>query len=97
MKPICVKCQRFYRQEKNGTAFVESMPKHNEGKRVAPGTATPELWQPYKLWMGDLWKCDGCGSLIIVGVGTRQLSEHYKPDFEQTCKEYGATIVVNDC
>jgi hypothetical protein len=29
LKPICVKCQRFYRPSRNGVWFLEGMPTHN--------------------------------------------------------------------
>ena len=75
MKPICVKCRRFYRPKKNGTAFIEGMPIY--GASVPAGLAAPELWQPYKLWMGDLWACPDCGSEIIVGTGVKPISERH--------------------
>jgi len=96
MKPICVKCERFYRPKKNGTPFVEMMPKG--GPQVAPpGTSDRDMWQPYKLWMGDLWSCQGCGHELIVGTGSNPLSEHFKPDFEAQVKAWDAKLIVNDC
>ncbi len=98
MKPICVNCQRFYRPETTGIAFIESYPHSpTPGYRVEPGTAEPENWKPYKLWSGDLWKCQGCGSEIIVGTGRDPISIHHAPDFAQRCKDEGAQITVNDC
>lgn len=95
MKPICVPCQRFYRPTKNGTYFMEGMPKHND---AAPGTAEPEQWQPYKLWSGDKWRCRGCGSEIIVGVGFVQVAEHYEPGFAEKVTQLGGDeLQINDC
>jgi hypothetical protein len=94
MKPICVKCQRFYRPKKNGTAFIEGMPK---GNGVPAGTEAPEGWKPYKLWIGDLWECFGCGNEVIVGVAPDRIAEHYEPDFAEKVRIFGATIQVNDC
>lgn len=92
MKPICVKCQRFYRPKHTGYRFIEGMPTENGAK---PGTQEPEKWKPYKTWIGDLWECLGCGHQTIVGVGSHPTSEHYLPDFQQWLA--GASLQVNDC
>ena len=94
MKPICVKCQRFYSPSKNGRPFIECMP---EGNGAPPGTQAPERWSPYKLWMGDEWTCEGCQHVLIVGVGREPISEHYMPDFDKRAASFGATIRINDC
>ena len=94
MKPICVRCQRFYRPSKNGVAFIEGMP---NGNHIAPGLADPDNWRPYKLWMGDEWTCPDCGSVIIVGVGWEPISEHYKPEFKERVAEFDASLQINDC
>lgn len=95
MKPICVSCQRFYRPIKNGFYFIEGMPTENGAKA---GTSEPEKWKPYKLWSGDLWSCDGCGSTIVVGTGRSPISEHYMENFERVCQENEAQqLQVNDC
>ncbi len=78
LKPICVPCRRFFRVQKTGKYFIEGMPTE---RHAAPGTAQPELWKPYKLWSGDLWKCEGCGAEVIVGTGRDAIAEHYQPDF----------------
>lgn len=94
MKPICKPCQRFFRPEKNGFYFIEGMP---IGDKVAPGTSQPDKWKPYKLWIGDLWKCQGCGTEIIVGVPAMHISEHYMTDFDERVQAFGAKYQVNDC
>lgn len=94
MKPICVPCQRFYRTEKSGYYFIEGMP---EGNTAQPGTATPEQWHPYKLWTGDLWRCEGCGATLISGTGREPIAEHYQPGFADQVKRLGVTFTVNDC
>ena len=107
MAPICVSCQRFYRPEKNGFTFLEGMPvppSNQPMARVLPGTAHAEYWKPYKLWRGDLWKCEGCGHLIISGVPRLRMSEHYMPSFDEHVKQYATRYEglpfpyqVNDC
>jgi len=95
MKPVCVKCQRFFRMKKSGFYFIEGMPR--EG-RPEPGTAEPEKWQPYKVWSGDRWECEGCGATIISGTGREAIAEHYQPDFsERVARLNAAQLQVNDC
>lgn len=94
MKPVCVPCKRFFRPIRNGEPFVEKMPKENG---AAPGTSEPEKWAPYKLWMGDLYECRGCGARVIVGVAWKPLAEHYQPDFDEWVKSYAPKVEVNDC
>ena len=95
MKPICVPCQRFFRIKKTGYCFIEGMPK--EGKAL-PGTQEPEKWQPYKLWGGDLWECQGCGTKIISGIPREPLAEHYEKDFDEKVQLHGGDkLQINDC
>ncbi len=96
MKPICVPCQRFFRPKRNNFKFIESMPTGDTDDAL-PGTATPERWKPYKLWNGDLWRCEGCGAEIVVGCAQVPLSEHYKPDFQKLIALYQPKLQVNDC
>lgn len=91
-KPVCVPCQRFFRPEKNGFRLIEGKPISNDAE---PGTAEPEKWEPYKLWMADKWKCHGCGAEIVVGFGARPIATDYEPEFAERIKE--ATLQVNDC
>jgi hypothetical protein len=96
MKPICVPCARFYRPKKNGFYFLEGMPKGDA--RPQSGTAEPEKWKPYKLWVGDLWECQGCGATLISGVAGSPLAEHHQPDFiTKTTNCNGWQFQVNDC
>lgn len=98
LKPICVPCQRFYRPAKNGYYFMEGMPKSDHAVNVASGRAEPEKWQPYKLWVGDLWRCPDCGSEIVVGVNGERLAEHYEHDFAEKVERTGAArLLVKDC
>ena len=88
MRPVvCVPCRLFYKPKKNGVEIEEGMPDGAGG------------WQAYKLWQGDAWLCPGCGSIIIVGVGSKPLAEHFHPNFENELKLGGgdAVVRVNDC
>jgi hypothetical protein len=96
-KPICVPCQRFYRPKKTGVYFTEQMPRAGTD-RAPPGNSAPHMWRPYKLWSGDLWECQGCGSRIVVGTGSQPVRESHQKDFEEERQRLGATrILVNDC
>lgn len=95
MKPICVPCQRFYRMKKDGYYFLEMMPL---GRNVREGTAEPDRWQPYKLWVGDLWECPDCHAQIVSGTGREPLAEHYQEGFAAHVERLGAAqLKVNDC
>lgn len=99
LKPICVKCQRFYRPKENGYMFIEGMPICNG---AAAGLAEPENWKPYKLWRGDLWECPGCNNPIIVGTGQAPIDEHYTRTFARNklAIEVGlqkSLLQINDC
>jgi hypothetical protein len=85
MKPVCVKCRLFYRPKKNGAYFEEGMPIGETGQ-----------WKSYKLWVGDLWACRGCGAEIIIGVGG-QIAEHFQPNYAHACQERGSLLRVDDC
>jgi hypothetical protein len=100
LKPVCVKCQCFYRAEHNGHFFTEMMPTglHHGPPEDRRGTKAPETWEPYKVWVGDLWKCPECQHEIVVGVVGGPVSEHYLPDFDSVMTRYGAgQLKVNDC
>ena len=98
MKPICVPCQRFYRCIKNDFAFIEAMPAHDGGVAEAvPGNSYPDHWAPYKLWYGDKWRCEGCGSEIVVGCAQRPFAEHYQPNFAKVVDSVKPQLQVNDC
>lgn len=102
MKPVCVPCRRFYRPEKNGIHFIEGMP---VVYGALPGLVDDEKWKPYKLWCGDLWKCEGCGAEIISGVARQPRGVQHEPDFAETVKQVddfqrhrvGPMIKINDC
>ena len=95
-KPVCVACQRFFRPKKNGYALTEMMPIGPD--RPLPGTQEPHRWKPYKVWLADMWECEGCHVQIVVGFARQPISEHYKPDFKQMQVAFHATqLLVNNC
>lgn len=77
----CPKCRRFYKVKKSGFYFEEGMPRG-------------DTWQSYKLWVGDLYECEGCGAQVITGVGQHPLAEHYQRDYHDTVKRVGATVRI---
>jgi hypothetical protein len=82
---------------KSGYYFIEGMPTPG-ASRALPGNEEPERWEPYKLWAGDKWECEGCGAVILSGFGREAITEQYKPDFADTVKRLGADqFQVNDC
>lgn len=97
MKPVCVPCQRFFRMKKSGFYFIEGMPADG-ARRPAAGTAEPENWKPYKVWVADKWQCEGCGAEILSGFGNGPLAEHYQPEFKAMIERTHADqLQVNDC
>jgi hypothetical protein len=91
-KPICVKCKRFFKPHRNGVFALEQMPTVSGAQ---PGLEEEALWQPYKIWRADLYRCGGCSDEIIVGFGAGRLTEHYEPQFEKVLPF--VTYTVNDC
>lgn len=92
VRPICATCNLFFQPDKNGVYF-------EEGRPVCTGTVDPEdvEWVPYKLWVGDRWRCRGCNATIIVGVASQPLAEHYQPDYEGLKQRLGCTLRIDDC
>jgi hypothetical protein len=88
IKPVCVKCQRFFRPKKNGIRLLEGRPIDN----AKPGVEEAHNWLPYKVWQADLWECNGCGATIVHGSGKLPIWEDYKGPLPEL--EY---LKVNDC
>jgi hypothetical protein len=91
-KPACVKCRRFFRPKKNGFVLTEGMP--------ADGVSNPEYgalegWQPYKVWLADLWECPGCGVQIVSGYAPHPLAERHESNFASELAL--SQMQVNDC
>lgn len=95
LKPVCVKCHRFYRLKKSGVSVTEGMPVRNQ---VQPGLADPGSWVPYKVWHVDLWHCLGCGHEIFAGSGRVPVAVQHEDNFQKTRERLGADrYQVNDC
>lgn len=95
MKPICVTCHRFFRPRKTGFYFIEGKPRTNN---ALPGKEHAADWEPYKLWSGDRFECEGCGANIVVGVGFNPVAEDHQSKFAGYVKSLGADqFQVNDC
>ncbi len=96
-KPVCVKCQCYYRPEKIGFYYTEMKPKGSGGSAIR-GVHALHAWEPYKCWAGDKWKCPDCKNEIIIGTPMFPFTEHYKPDFEFLRNQHKAEqLCVNDC
>lgn len=65
-RPVCVKCNREMRPEKNGVGCLDVF----------------EDGRTYQLWDSDLWKCPECGYEILEGFGRGCLAEHYQDNFK---------------
>ncbi len=50
----------------------------------------------YKLWMGDLWKCPGCGHELISGVGLKPIAEHYQERFAPQVRAWNAELEIEE-
>lgn len=100
LKPVCVPCRRFFRCEKVGYHFTEGMPNGTWpwGGPTQPGSPENDrYWQPYKLWVGDLWRCHGCGAEIIVGVAGSPVAHRHEKEFAEKRRNGFDQLQVNDC
>jgi hypothetical protein len=49
--------------------------------------------EPYQLWSGDEWKCDGCGATVITGYGRAAMFDaHADPEGYAAHRAYEAEI-----
>ena len=87
MKPICIPCQRFFKVIKNDYYFTEGSPAI---RGTNPGIEEKERWQPYRVWAGDQYKCPGCGTEIVSGIGHGPLAIKHEPDFKAKHSSLGA-------
>lgn len=55
-------------------------------------------WKSYKLWMGDLWECQGCGAeLVLTGAAQVPVGEHFQKDYQQLLETFRPKFLVKDC
>jgi hypothetical protein len=94
LKPICVKCGRFFKPKRNGVYVLEQMQRVNG---AAPGLENSDSWRPYKLWHADLYEWHGCGTELVTGFGFGPMVEHYMPNFNQALVSHPPSVIVNDC
>jgi len=95
MKPVCVKCHRFFRCIKSGFYFTEGKPIAND---VRPGIDEADKWEPYKIWSGDKFECEGCGAVIVSGFGMSPIAIQHQEKFATMRFALGADkFQVNDC
>lgn len=87
MKPICIPCQRFFKVIKNDYYFTEGSP---ATRGTNPAIADKGHWKPYRIWAGDQYKCPGCGTEIISGIGHGPLAIQHEPDFKAKHTSLGA-------
>lgn len=38
--------------------------------------------KPYKIWVGDKWACQGCGSQIVIGFPSVPVAERWHEKFD---------------
>ena len=91
-KMACVKCQSFYHVKKNSVVVNEQMPVETAAE---PGTIDPTAWEPYKVWVADLYECRECGHQVISGFGAEPTAEHFQKRFAEELAR--VTHTVNDC
>ncbi len=94
-KPACVRCKCFYRVKTNGVRVIEGMPNGTGGSNEEiRGRRRPSAWQPYKLWVADLWECPDCGHELVSGWGQQLVLERHHEMFGHKLL---ADLEVNDC
>lgn len=55
-------------------------------------------WSAYKLWLGDLWECKGCGAEIVITLPTQDaIAEHYQPTYAEMVRTFPPQLRINDC
>jgi hypothetical protein len=87
MKPVCVPCGLFFKAKKTGAYVEEGMPR-NEARTE---------WDPYKVWVGDMYECRGCGAQMVIGFGQGPVAEHFQKDYQERVARMNLVCRVNDC
>jgi hypothetical protein len=53
--------------------------------------------EPYQLWHGDEWECDGCGALIVTGFGRGPIAEAHRANYASVVadeRDHGTIVMV---
>jgi rubredoxin len=83
-KMVCVKCEIEFRAEENGVHVHELM---------SNDTAI------YKIWDADLWRCPGCGIMVVAGFAQNPFAEHFETERMQAIlaseKAHLTTIILD--
>lgn len=83
-KPVCLKCGLFFKPTKTAVGWEEMMPVDSD-------------WRPYKLWMGDLMECRGCGAEIISGHGGDPIAIQHEDGYDRIRSQVAPVVCVEDC
>lgn len=92
MMPVCVKCQLFFKPAKNNVVWEEGKPGATGEEPYSEGG-----WSSYKLWRGDLLRCEGCGTEIISGHARERFAEHYQDNYSEIRNAFPPHTFVKDC
>lgn len=76
--PICVKCNREMKAERNGVTAEELL---KDGSS-------------YKLWSTDMFKCPDCGALVLSGFGHSPIAENFQEDYRVKVRDYNARYPI---
>jgi len=97
-KPVCLACGLFFTPHKTGITWEEGMP-HGSSPLRYYDPDTGNKWHSYKLWRGDVYKCRGCETEIIVGHGQQPVAIQHEPNYEQERLACGGDAIpfVHDC
>jgi hypothetical protein len=60
-----------------------------------PGTIDPTAWQPWRIWLADLYECRSCGMELITGFAPYPAAENFEDCFSEAVQH--VTHTVNDC
>ncbi len=80
MSPVCMKCKRECRVQKNGVYLVETMPVGDDVR-------------PYRLWVGDSYRCPSCSHVVVVTSRTA-IAEHFEEGFDALCEKLQPVTLV---
>lgn len=83
---VCVPCRKFFKIKLNGVAIEEGM----------PAGGKDGMWRPYKLWLGDLYACEGCDTEMIF-LPDAPVAEHYQKDYAEWVQRLQPAFRVDDC